>query len=70
MKKKAPQLKKLSLQKTAITALSAKAHALIAGGSGQGCEVRSLPDGALSCIGNTCESWYTEDPSCRNCSEI
>lgn len=70
MKKKAPQLKKLSLQKTAITVLNAKANALVKGGSGQGCEAVSLPGGALSCIGHTCESWYTEDPSCRNCSEI
>lgn len=72
MKKKAPQLKRLSLQKTAITILNAKANARVLGGaSGPGCEVRSLPNGALSCIGNTCESWNSERPSCwENCSEV
>ncbi len=71
MKKKTPQLKKLSLQKTAITILNAKANMQVLGGaSGPDCVAISLPNGALSCIGHTCESWNSERPSCwEQCTE-
>lgn len=66
MKKKTPQLKKLLLQKTAITVLNkANSTRLLGGATGDGCE--AVPSGVLTCYGNTCESWYTEDPTCRNC---
>lgn len=72
MKKKTLQLEKLSLQKTTIASLSSKAQLAAKGGKSlAGCDVQvSLPGGALSCIGHTCESWVTEDPSCRTCAEM
>ncbi|WP_162902767.1 class I lanthipeptide [Taibaiella koreensis] len=72
MKKKSLRLERLSLQKTTIVRLASKEAAIVKGGaSDSGCEVAvSNPGGALSCIGHTCESWLTEDLTCRNCAEM
>lgn len=73
MKKKKVQLSRLTLDKKAITVLNDAANARVKGGATAGLEcggvAMSNPGGALSCIGNTCESWNSEMPSCWNCAE-
>ncbi|WP_118951323.1 class I lanthipeptide [Taibaiella helva] len=74
MKKKSLRLEKLSLQKSTIVHLGNKAAAIVKGGQSglldPRCNQLSYTDGPLSCIGHSCESWITEDPTCRGCAEM